>query len=67
MVATIPQVHAVWWRRSRKENLVTYGFDYLPPRIIGSKFEEFEELQNQVIYVSATPADYESNFVKAFL
>ena len=46
--------------RSRKENLVEYGFR-LPAAMDNRplKFEEFEALQNQVIYVSATPADYE--------
>jgi excinuclease ABC subunit B len=46
--------------RSRKENLVEYGFR-LPAAMDNRplKFEEFEILQNQVIYVSATPADYE--------
>ncbi|MEX0363253.1 MAG: helicase-related protein, partial [Allomuricauda sp.] len=46
--------------RSRKENLVDYGFR-LPAALDNRplKFEEFEALQNQVIYVSATPADYE--------
>ncbi|HUH34375.1 MAG TPA: excinuclease ABC subunit UvrB [Moheibacter sp.] len=59
--ATIPQVHAMYGGdRSRKENLVDYGFRLsaaLDNRPL--KFEEFEALQNQVIYVSATPADYE--------
>ena len=46
--------------RSRKENLVEYGFR-LPAAMDNRplKFEEFEALQNQVVYVSATPADYE--------
>jgi excinuclease ABC subunit B len=46
--------------RSRKENLVEYGFR-LPAAMDNRplKFEEFEAIQNQVIYVSATPADYE--------
>ena len=46
--------------RSRKENLVEYGFR-LPAAMDNRplKFEEFESLQNQVLYVSATPADYE--------
>ena len=46
--------------RSRKENLVEYGFR-LPAAMDNRplKFEEFESLQNQVMYVSATPADYE--------
>ena len=58
---TIPQVHAMYGGdRSRKENLVDYGFR-LPAAMDNRplKFEEFEGLQNQVIYVSATPADYE--------
>ena len=58
---TISQVHAMYGGdRSRKENLVEYGFR-LPAALDNRplKFEEFEALQNQVIYVSATPADYE--------
>lgn len=58
---TIPQVHAMYGGdRSRKENLVDYGFR-LPAALDNRplKFEEFETLQNQVLYVSATPADYE--------
>ena len=58
---TIPQVHAMYGGdRSRKENLVEYGFR-LPAALDNRplKFEEFEALQNQVIYISATPADYE--------
>src|SRR5210317_1164721 len=58
---TIPQVHAMYGGdRPRKENLVDYGFR-LPAAMDNRplKFEEFEALQNQVIYVSATPADYE--------
>lgn len=58
---TIPQVHAMYGGdRSRKENLVEYGFR-LPAAMDNRplKFEEFETLQNQVIFVSATPADYE--------
>ncbi|MFD0993353.1 excinuclease ABC subunit UvrB [Tenacibaculum geojense] len=58
---TIPQVHAMYGGdRSRKENLVEYGFR-LPAAMDNRplKFEEFETLQNQVIYVTATPADYE--------
>lgn len=59
--ATIPQVRAMFGGdRSRKENLVEYGFR-LPAAMDNRplKFEEFEALQQQVIYVSATPADYE--------
>ncbi|MCC2591206.1 excinuclease ABC subunit UvrB [Chryseobacterium sp. MFBS3-17] len=58
---TIPQVHAMYGGdRSRKESLVEYGFR-LPAAMDNRplKFEEFEGMQNQVIYVSATPADYE--------
>jgi len=58
---TIPQVHAMYGGdRSRKENLVEYGFR-LPAAMDNRplKFDEFEEIQNQVIFVSATPADYE--------
>ena len=58
---TLSQVHAMYGGdRSRKENLVEYGFR-LPAAMDNRplKFEEFEEMQNQVIYVSATPADYE--------
>ncbi len=58
---TVPQVHAMYGGdRSRKENLVEYGFR-LPAAMDNRplKFEEFEALQNQVLYVSATPADYE--------
>ncbi len=58
---TISQVHAMYGGdRSRKENLVEYGFR-LPAAMDNRplKFEEFEGLQNQVLYVSATPADYE--------
>ena len=58
---TIPQIRAMYGGdRSRKENLVEYGFR-LPAAMDNRplKFEEFEELQNQTIYVSATPSDYE--------
>ena len=58
---TIPQVHAMYGGdRSRKENLVEYGFR-LPAALDNRplKFEEFEHLQNDVLYVSATPAEYE--------
>ena len=58
---TISQVHAMYGGdRSRKENLVEYGFR-LPAAMDNRplKFEEFEGLQNHVLYVSATPADYE--------
>jgi excinuclease ABC subunit B len=58
---TLSQVHAMYGGdRSRKENLVEYGFR-LPAAMDNRplRFEEFEAMQNQVIYVSATPADYE--------
>ncbi|WP_395073639.1 excinuclease ABC subunit UvrB [Flavobacterium sp.] len=58
---TVSQIHAMFGGdRSRKENLVEYGFR-LPAAMDNRplKFEEFESMQNQVIYVSATPADYE--------
>ena len=58
---TISQVHAMYGGdRSRKENLVEYGFR-LPAAMDNRplKFDEFEAIQNQVIFVSATPADYE--------
>ena len=58
---TVSQVHAMYGGdRSRKENLVEYGFR-LPAAMDNRplKFEEFESLQNQVLFVSATPADYE--------
>ncbi len=58
---TIPQVHAMYGGdRSRKQVLVEHGFR-LPSAMDNRplKFEEFESLLNQVIFVSATPADYE--------
>lgn len=58
---TIPQIRGMYnGDRSRKETLVEYGFR-LPSALDNRplKFEEFEELVNQVIYVSATPGDYE--------
>lgn len=58
---TIPQIRAMYGGDlSRKMNLVEYGFR-LPAALDNRplKFEEFEKLQNQTIYVSATPADYE--------
>lgn len=58
---TLPQVRAMWGGdRSRKINLVDFGFR-LPSALDNRplKFEEFQDLTNQVIYVSATPADYE--------
>lgn len=58
---TLPQVRAMWGGdRARKVNLVDYGFR-LPSAMDNRplKFEEFEQLSNQIVYVSATPADYE--------
>lgn len=58
---TVPQVRAMWGGdRARKVNLVDFGFR-LPSAMDNRplRFEEFEELTNQVVYVSATPADYE--------
>jgi len=58
---TLPQIRAMYGGdRSRKENLVEYGFR-LPAAIDNRplKFEEFEDITNQLMYVSATPADYE--------
>jgi excinuclease ABC subunit B len=60
---TIPQVHAMYGGdRSRKETLVEYGFR-LPSAMDNRplKFEEFEQMQDKVLYISATPADYELN------
>lgn len=58
---TIPQIHAMYGGdASRKVNLVDYGFRLPAARDNRPlKFEEFEEMVNQTIYVSATPADYE--------
>ena len=58
---TLPQVRAMYGGdRSRKENLVEYGFR-LPSAMDNRplKFDEFELINNQVIYMSATPSDYE--------
>ncbi|MBL8286289.1 MAG: excinuclease ABC subunit B, partial [Acinetobacter johnsonii] len=58
---TLPQVRAMFGGDlSRKQNLVEYGFR-LPSALDNRplKFEEFQALQNQVIYISATPADFE--------
>ena len=66
---SIPQVHAMYGGdRSRKENLVEYGFR-LPSALDNRplKFEEFERLQQRVLYVSATPADYELKKTEGFL
>ena len=58
---TIPQIHAMYGGdAARKQNLVEYGFRLPAARDNRPlTFEEFNELTNQVIYVSATPADYE--------
>ena len=58
---TVPQIHAMFGGdRSRKENLVEYGFR-LPAALDNRplKFDEFEVMTGQTVYVSATPADYE--------
>ncbi|MCG8582544.1 MAG: excinuclease ABC subunit UvrB [Bacteroidales bacterium] len=58
---TIPQIRAMYGGdKSRKQNLVEYGFR-LPAAMDNRplQFEEFESMVNQIIYVSATPADYE--------
>jgi len=60
---TLPQLRAMYGGdRSRKINLVDYGFR-LPAALDNRplKFEEFGQVTNQVVYVSATPADYEIN------
>lgn len=58
---TVPQIHAMYGGdRKRKESLVDFGFRLRAARDNRPlKFEEFEQMTNQVIYVSATPADYE--------
>ncbi len=58
---TIPQIHAMYGGdAARKQNLVEYGFRLPAARDNRPlKFEEFEKLSPQTIYVSATPADYE--------
>ncbi len=58
---TVPQIHAMYGGdKSRKDSLVEYGFRLKAARDNRPlKFEEFEAMTNQVIYVSATPADYE--------
>ena len=58
---SVPQIHAMYGGdRARKLNLVDFGFR-LPAALDNRplKFEEFQEMTNQVIYVSATPDDYE--------
>ena len=58
---TIPQIRGMYGgNASRKHNLVEYGYR-LPAAVDNRplRFEEFESLENEVIYVSATPADYE--------
>jgi excinuclease ABC subunit B len=64
--ATIPQVRGMYnGDRARKESLVNYGFR-LPSALDNRplKFDEFENKINQVVFVSATPADYEKNLSK---
>ena len=64
--ATIPQVRAMYnGDRARKESLVNYGFR-LPSAFDNRplKFEEFEQRINQVVFVSATPAEYEKRAFK---
>ena len=64
--ATIPQVRAMYnGDRARKESLVKYGFR-LPSAFDNRplKFEEFEQRINQVVFVSATPAEYEKEHSK---
>ena len=64
--ATVPQVRAMYnGDRARKESLINYGFR-LPSAFDNRplKFEEFEKRINQVIFVSATPADYEKEHSK---
>ncbi|MBR6250507.1 MAG: excinuclease ABC subunit UvrB [Bacteroidales bacterium] len=58
---TIPQIHAMYGGdSSRKSSLIEYGFRLQAARDNRPlKFEEFESMTNQVIYISATPADYE--------
>lgn len=58
---TLPQIHAMFGGdQSRKTSLVEYGFRLKAARDNRPlKFEEFEQMTNQVIYVSATPAEYE--------
>ncbi len=59
--ATLPQIRGMWGGdRARKQNLVSYGFR-LPSAMDNRplNFSEFETMVNQVIFVSATPADYE--------
>jgi excinuclease ABC subunit B len=58
---TVPQIRAMWGGdHARKQNLVEYGFR-LPAALDNRplRFDEFEAMTSQVIYVSATPADYE--------
>ena len=60
---TIPQIRAMWGGdRSRKTNLVDYGFR-LPSALDNRplNFEEFESMVNQVVFVGATPSEYELN------
>ena len=64
--ATIPQVRAMYnGDKARKDSLINYGFR-LPSAYDNRplKFEEFEDRINQVVFVSATPADYEKEHAK---
>ena len=66
---SIPQLNAMYnGDRSRKETLIEYGFR-LPSAFDNRpmKFKEFEDSVNQIIYVSATPADYELENQKEYL
>lgn len=66
---TVPQIRAMFGGdRSRKENLVNYGFR-LPAALDNRplKFEEFERLTDQIVFVSATPADYELERVEGIV
>ncbi|MGM0408439.1 MAG: excinuclease ABC subunit UvrB [Bacteroidota bacterium] len=65
---TLPQIHAMFGGdHARKKNLVEFGFR-LPAAIDNRplKFEEFEELTNQILFASATPANYEFEKCEGF-
>ena len=67
--ATIPQIRGMWGGdRARKQNLVSYGFR-LPSAMDNRplNFSEFETLVNQVVFVSATPADYEMEMTEGVI
>lgn len=66
---SVPQIGAMYGGdRARKQNLVEYGFR-LPAAFDNRplRFEEFMEMTNQVVYVSATPADFEMNEAEGFV